>query len=254
MTQGESAKSKSGLFATTISVICCVVAAIVGWYLAPHSPYAVHNPTQYGRLMLAIVMAGLAGTLASYIHTFYCLFFMEKKAKAERVGVGIGAALILLAMILAGTAIYSTFLKRDFYSKFESGDLFALYFALASAIAVFIISKSSHEPHWRLQFWVIELPLLVSLALVILGRIVVFNQTSPEFNDFVTRLPYYPTGQPFGWEVASRQIPDDFRAAFWAGATSAVVGVQLIMAQVAALGLEIYRFVGLKTAVEALSK
>ena len=239
MTTPGNITKEWGLFGSVVSVVVCAVAGVAGWYLAPHSDFVRNSPTEYGGVMFAILSAGVIGTMTGYLVTLLELTSITKSNAAQERGVKFAAFLILIAGFFAGWSMLATWQRHDFTARFEYDDLFALYFALASATAVFIVSQCSKDNRWRLQFWIIEIPLLVSLTVVILGKLFVFSQMSDAYNRHILHLPYYPTGQPFGWEISAQQIRTDLRAAFWTGTSAGVVGVQLIIAQIAALCLEI---------------
>lgn len=208
--------------------IALLVLPFVVYHFSGSVPFVQECPSQYGKLVLSIFMAGILTTGLSY---FAYLVFDDLRRLSKA-----ALALGVLPIGGIGLALWQGLFSDD---KLDLLAVLTAFLAFCGAAARLAESwpwtRSSIANKQALLF--VELPILIVCVAVVLFKYLFFDWSTEEFSDLIAgTFPHAEYRTP-----RSQRLMEEYltlvRSGFWIGFSTGVVTVQLLAGQVIAIVL-----------------
>lgn len=212
-------------------VLILVGLPVVLYPFAAKSGFVEDCPSQYGAVVLVVLIGGLATTAFSYIE------WLANDAIS-----GWGQALLGIGAMGVGAVAVITW-RGDL----EGGRLedLALYVgALTTIAAVVCLSEGHRRPEpdrqlWLLSFYTVELPLWVACVGVLGFKILVYSMSTDAYTSFlIENFPSKPGSSPT-WYLERASLHESFRDTFWIGFSTGIVSMQILLSQIVSITIRV---------------
>lgn len=197
-----------------------------GTQFTKKSEFIASCPTQYGRVVLSMLVAALIANLV----TFASAILYDNSQKLSR-------GLSILSCFLIGAIVWRVWQGEFIDQRFDELASWVAFMAFVGALISGIETRtnSSNYQYWKNNMLYVDLPLMFGCSSILLFKYVVYHESSVDYiNWCVANLPELDRLLP-DWDAKQNKLQVQLRDIFWVGFSVGSITIQLVSAQVSSV-------------------